>query len=137
MARLLAIDFGTRRTGLAVTDPDQIIATALDAIPTHTLENYLKDYFEKETVSTVIVGWPTKDDGSPTNNTPHVEAFVNRFKKIFPNMDVVLHDEWNTSNMAMQSMIMGGSSKKSRRNKLNIDKVSAVIILQSYMESRP
>lgn len=136
MGRILAIDYGTKRTGLAATDPLQIISSPLTAIPTHELIDYLKRYFEKEDVDTVVVGWPTKDDGSPTNNTKNVEAFVNRFRKVFPSMDIVLHDEWNTSNMAMSSMIAGGMKKKDRRNKLNVDKLSAAIILQNYMESK-
>ncbi|MFY0687951.1 MAG: Holliday junction resolvase RuvX [Cyclobacteriaceae bacterium] len=135
MGRLLAVDFGTKRTGLAVTDPLKIIATPLSGVMTHVLFDFLTDYLQKEEVERLIVGWPTQDDGSPTNNTPHVEAFVNRFKKIFPQVPVDLQDEWNTSNMAMQTMIAGGVKKKKRRDKLAIDKLSAVLILQAYMES--
>lgn len=135
MGRFLAIDYGTKRTGIAVTDPLKIICSPLTGIRTHELFDFLSDYFKKEEVERVIVGWPTKDDGSPTNNTANVEAFVNRFKKVFPGMDLVLHDEWNTSNMAMESMIAGGMKKKNRRDKLTVDKLSATIILQNYMES--
>ncbi len=136
MGRLLSIDYGTKRSGIAVSDPLQIIATPLRAVKTHELFDFLTDYFREETVDEVVVGWPTKDDGSPTNNTPQVEAFVNRFKKVFPDMKLLLHDEWNTSRLAVQSMVQAGVKKKDRRKKMNIDKTSAVIILQSYMESK-
>ncbi|MEP1035453.1 Holliday junction resolvase RuvX [Ekhidna sp.] len=135
MPRILAIDFGAKRTGLAVTDPMEIIATPLDFVPTHTLENFLKNYFQKEVVSKVIIGMPKNTDGSATNATPLVQAFINRFRKVFPSMELILHDERFTSKMAMDAMIAGGMKKKDRRNKGNVDKVSATIILQSYLES--
>lgn len=135
MARTLAIDYGAKRTGLAVTDPMGIIATALDTVPSHTLMDFLKAYFEKEEVSEVVIGMPKKLDGSPTNATPLVEAAVNRFRKLFPEKKLILHDERFTSKMALDSMIAGGTKKKDRRNKENIDKVSATIILQSYLQS--
>jgi len=113
MPRTLAIDYGAKRTGLAVTDPLGMIASPLDVIPSHALENFLKEYFEKEEVSRVVIGMPKNTDGSPTNAT--------RF----------------TSKMAMDAMITGGMKKKDRRNKGNVDKVSATIILQSYLESIP
>lgn len=135
MARILAIDYGAKRTGLAVTDPSRIIATALDTVPSHTLMDFLKNYFQKEAVSEVVFGMPKQLDGSPTNATALVEAAVNRFKKLFPDKKLFLHDERFTSKMALESMIAGGSRKKDRRKKENIDKVSATIILQSYMEA--
>lgn len=135
MGRYLAIDFGSKRTGIAVTDPLKIICSPLTGVRSHELFDFLKNYFDKEEVEKVIVGWPTRDDGSDTSNTQNVRAFVNRFRKIFPDMELVLHDEWNTSNMAISSMIAGGMKKKDRRNKLNVDKMSATIILQNYMES--
>ncbi|WP_370090184.1 Holliday junction resolvase RuvX [Ekhidna sp.] len=135
MPRILAIDYGAKRTGLAVTDPLGIIASALDVVPSHTLEAFLKDYFEKEDVSRVIIGMPRNTDGSPTNATPLVQAFINRFKKVFPSMELILHDERFTSKMALDAMIAGGMKKKDRRNKGNVDKISATIILQSYLES--
>ncbi|WP_436517839.1 Holliday junction resolvase RuvX [Ekhidna sp. To15] len=135
MPRILAIDYGAKRTGLAVTDPIGIIASPLDVLATHTLENYLKDYFIKEDVIKVIIGMPKNTDGRPTNATPLVQAFINRFKKVFPSMELILHDERFTSKMAMDAMIAGGMKKKDRRNKGNVDKVSATIILQSYLES--
>ena len=135
MPRILSIDYGAKRTGLAVTDPIGIIATALDVIPTHTLETYLKEYFLKEAVSSVVIGLPRNTDGTDTNATPLVRAFVNRFRKVFPEKELILHDERFTSKMALDAMIAGGMKKKDRRQKGNIDKVSATIILQSYLES--
>ena len=135
MPRILAIDYGAKRTGLAATDSLCIIASALDVVATHTLENYLKTYFEKEEVGKVVIGMPKNTDGSATNATPLVQAFINRFRKVFPEKELVLHDERFTSKMALDAMIAGGMKKKDRRNKGNIDKVSATIILQSYLES--
>lgn len=136
MARVLAIDYGAKRTGLAVTDPLGIIATALDTIPSHTLFDFLNAYFQKEDVSEVVMGLPRKTDGSPTNATPLVEATEKRFRKLFPEKKLFLHDERFTSKMALDAMIAGGSKKKDRQKKENIDKLSATIILQSYLESR-
>ncbi|MEP5614119.1 MAG: Holliday junction resolvase RuvX [Cyclobacteriaceae bacterium] len=135
MGRIMAIDYGSKRTGLAVTDPLKIIGSPLDFVATHELENYLTDYFKKEEVERVILGMPKKLDGTDTNATSLVQAFVNRFKKVFPDKELVLHDERFTSKMALDSMIAGGTRKKDRRVKGNIDKVSAAIILQSYLES--
>ena len=135
MPRILSIDYGAKRTGLAVTDPIGIIATSLDVVPSHTLENYLKNYFAQEEVSKVIIGMPKNTDGADTNATPLVQAFINRFKKVFPEKELILHDERFTSKMALDAMIAGGMKKKDRQNKGNIDKVSATIILQSYLES--
>ncbi len=136
MGRWLAVDFGTKRTGLAVTDPLRIIASPLQGVETKNLFDFLRDYFHQETVEKLVVGWPTQYDGSPTSNTANVEAFVNRFKKLFPSIPVVLQDEWNTSNEAMASMIQSGTKKKNRRNKLKIDQASATLILQAYMETQ-
>jgi putative Holliday junction resolvase len=136
MARLLAIDYGLKRTGLAVTDPMKIIATALETVRSHTLTDYLKKYMELEPVEAFIVGMPKKLDNTDTNNTRHVEAFINRLKNCFPDIPVYTHDERFTSSMALQSMIASGYKKMDRREKGNIDKISATIILQSYMESK-
>lgn len=135
MSRILAIDYGAKRTGLAVTDPLCIIATPLEYVATHTLEDFLSNYFKKEQVDKVIIGMPKKLDGSDTNATSLVQSFINRFRKVFPSVELILHDERFTSKMALDAMIMGGSKKKSRQEKGNIDKVSATIILQSYLES--
>ncbi|MFY0608188.1 MAG: Holliday junction resolvase RuvX [Cyclobacteriaceae bacterium] len=137
MPRVLALDYGTKRTGIAVTDPLGIIATPLETVPSHTLMDFLKAYFEKEDVTEVVIGMPKNTDGKPTDATAQVEATVNRFRKLFPNKPLLLHDERFTSKMALDAMIAGGSKKKDRlKAKGNIDKVSAAIILQSYLESK-
>ncbi len=136
MARILSIDYGTKRVGLAVTDPLKIIATALDTVHSKDVIQYLKNYCLQEAVETFVVGMPKRLDNTDTNNTQFVEIFVKQLAKHFPEMPIHLHDERFTSVMALQSMIAGGTSKKDRRVKGNIDKVSAVIILQSFMESK-
>jgi putative Holliday junction resolvase len=133
VGRILAVDFGTKRTGLAVTDPLQIIATPLKGVSTHDLESFLTEYIVQESVEMLVVGWPTQADGTPSGNARHVEAFINRFKKLFPQIPVILQDEYGTSKEAMQTMISGGVKKKNRRNKLQVDITSAVIILQAYL----
>jgi putative holliday junction resolvase len=134
MPRILAIDYGSKRVGLAVTDPLQIIATALDTVHSKDVIDYLKKYLQNEEVEAFVVGKPSNMEGKPTDATPLVEAFVNLLKKQFPEKPIHLHDERFTSKMALASMIAGGTKKKDRQNKSNIDKVSAVIILQSYLE---
>lgn len=136
MGRLLAIDYGLKRVGLAVSDPMQIIATALDTVPAHTVINYLKKYCSEEEVEVFVVGKPLDLNLNETNSTAAVQKFVAQLKKTFPNQPVHLHDERFTSKMALDAMIRGGSTKKDRRKKENIDKVSATIILQSFMESQ-
>ena len=136
MARLVAIDYGAKRTGLAVTDPLQLIATALETVPTYQLLEYLKRYVITEPVEAFVAGLPKRLDGTDTDNTPRVQAFVKKLEAAFPDIPVYWHDERFTSSMALQAMIAGGTKKKDRREKGNIDKVSAVIILQSYMESK-
>ena len=132
--RILAIDYGTKRVGLAVTDPLKIIASALETVHSKDVINFLKAYLEVEEVETFVVGMPVNLDGKDTNNTPHVKGFVKNLQKTFPEIPVHLHDERFTSKIALQTMISSGYSKKDRRDKGNIDKISAVIILQSYME---
>lgn len=136
MARLIAIDYGLKRTGIAVSDPLQIIASALDTVPTHTLLNFLKKYSSEEEIEAFVVGKPLDLNLNETNSTKAVEKFVEQLKKTFPNLPVHLHDERFTSKMALNAMIESGSTKKDRRKKENIDKVSATIILQSFMESQ-
>ena len=135
MPRLLAIDYGAKRTGIAVTDPLQIIATALETVRTHDLLDFLKKYSQNEPVEAFIVGMPRRLDNTETDNTPRVAAFVKSLKKNFPDTPVYTHDERFTSSMALQSMIASGTKKSDRKEKGNIDKISATIILQSYMES--
>ncbi|OJJ22169.1 Holliday junction DNA helicase RuvA [marine bacterium AO1-C] len=135
MSRIVAIDYGTKRVGLATTDPLKIIATALDTIHSKDVIQFLKDYHTQETIEKFVIGMPKKLDGTDTNATQHVKIFINLLKKNFPNHEVITHDERFTSKMALDAMIQGGTSKKYRKEKGNIDKVSAVIILQSYLES--
>ena len=136
MARILALDYGTKRTGIAVTDPLQIIASPLTGVRSHDLIDFLTDYFAQEEVETVVLGYPLNADGEATDNTQPVEAFANRFRKVFPDYPLVMQDESFSSREAMESMIQSGTRKKQRRNKLAIDQVSATIILQSYLESK-
>lgn len=136
MPRILALDYGIKRTGLAVTDPLGIIASPLCTIRSHDLFDFLKTYFEKETVSEVVIGLPKNTDGSDTDATPAVQATINRFRNFFPDKPLFLHDERFTSKMALDTMITCGSKKKDRKkDKGNIDKISATIILQSYLAS--
>ena len=133
MPRILAIDYGAKRTGLAVTDPSKIIASALETVLTDKLLEYLKKYTQTEAVETFVVGMPKNLDGTATDGTAYVERFVVELKNSFPETPIHLHDERFTSKMAMQTMIAGGMKKKDRQIKGNIDKISAVIILQSFM----
>lgn len=133
MPRILAIDYGAKRTGLAVTDPSKIIASALETVPTDKLLEYLKKYTQTEAVEAFVIGMPKNLDGTATDGTAYVERFVVELKNSFPETPIHLHDERFTSKMAMQTMIAGGMKKKDRQVKGNIDKISAVIILQSFM----
>ena len=130
----MAIDYGTKRTGLAVTDPGQIIASPLDTVPTHELMNYLEAYFEKEKVDIMVVGYPVKPDQSDSESMRPLRFFMQAFKKRFPEIRVEWIDERFTSKMAMDAMVAGGMKKSDRRVKGNVDRVSAAIILQSWME---
>ncbi|MDG1277125.1 MAG: Holliday junction resolvase RuvX [Algoriphagus sp.] len=135
MPRILAIDLGTKRTGLAVTDSLKILANPLETIPTTTLISYLKSYCIKEDVDTLVLGYPTRLNGADNEMTPKVMAMKGQLEKLFPDKKIELIDERFTSKMAMQSMIAMGSKKKDRKEKAgNLDKVSAAIILQSYLE---
>ncbi|MCP4457085.1 MAG: Holliday junction resolvase RuvX [Cytophagales bacterium] len=135
MARILAIDYGGKRCGLAVTDPDQIIANPIGFEPANTLLSFLKEYFTNNEVERVVIGHPTKADGSDTNATGLVMKFIERFKVEFPAKPIVLHDESHTSKMAMGAMVASGMKKKKRREKGMVDTIAATLILQSYMES--
>jgi putative Holliday junction resolvase len=119
-----------------VTDPLQIIANGLDTVPSHTLINYLKEYFSSETVELVVIGFPRQMNNEPSEAVRYIKEFIHKFEKSFPDKDYYLMDERFTSKMAFQSMIDGGLKKKKRQDKGLIDKVSATIILQSYMEMK-
>lgn len=135
MPRILAIDLGTKRTGLAVTDPLKILANPLETIETNHLMTYLKSYCAKEEVEALVLGLPTRLNGQDNEMTPKVMKLKEELEKAFPDKKIALVDERFTSKMAMQSMIAMGSKKKDRKEKAgNLDKVSAAIILQSYLE---
>jgi len=134
MGRILAIDYGQKRVGLAVTDPLKIIASPLDSIHSKDLATFLKEYTSREEVERIIIGLPKNLKNEDTQGTKHVEAFINYYKKHFT-IPLETHDERFTSKMAFQAMIDGGLKKKDRQNKGTIDKLSAVIILQSYLQS--
>lgn len=134
MGRLLAIDYGQKRVGLAVSDNDKIIATALETVAENEVLNYLKEYIGKESVEIFVLGMPKKLDNSPSSNAAAVEKFQKKLETAFPDIPISLEDERFTSSLALDAMISGGMSKKNRRNKANVDKISAVLILQTYME---
>lgn len=136
MARILAIDYGIKRCGIAVTDELQIIASGLDTIPTKEIFSFLTSYLEQEEVETFVVGEPKQMDNTVSESHAIIETFVSKLKSTFPKIPVARIDERFTSKMAFQSMIEGGLKKKKRQNKALIDQVSATIILQSFMEQR-
>ncbi len=136
MSRILSIDYGKRRTGLAVTDPLQIIAGGLCTVDTPQLMAYLTQYMQREEVERIVIGLPTQPNGQPSENQARVREFTGRLKKAFPGIDVVFWDERFTSVMAHQTMLESGISRKRRQDKALVDEISATIILQSYMESR-
>jgi putative holliday junction resolvase len=134
MARIMAIDYGLKRTGLAVTDPFQIIATGLTTIESPRLIPFLKDYFKKEPVELMLIGEPKNLDDSDTHATPLVRAIVERLQKEFPAIPIKLVDERFTSKMASRAMIEMGMKKKQRQNKAMVDEIAATILLQEYLE---
>ena len=136
MGRIIAIDYGTKRTGVAVTDPGQMIASPLETVPSHELMNYLQAYFAKEKVELMVVGHPKQMDYSESESMKQIRFFVGAFKKRFKEIQVEWMDERFTSKMAMDAMIAGGMKKSDRRLKGQVDKVSAALILQSYLEKR-
>ena len=135
MGRILAIDYGQKRVGLAVTDEHKIIATALDTVPVKDIFDYLKKYFDEEQVECVVVGDPKQMNNTDSESVKYIDPFVKKFKKVFHNIKMERFDERFTSKMAQQTLIDAGAKKKDRRNKSNIDKISAVLILQSYLNS--
>lgn len=136
MARILAIDYGKKRTGLAVSDELQLIAGGLTTVATATLIEYILDYVKREPVERIVVGLPKQMNNTPSENMCRIEPFVNRLRKLLPEMPVEYHDERFTSVLAHQAILASGIGKMARRNKELVDEVSATIILQSYMESR-
>lgn len=133
MAKIIALDIGGKRTGIAETDPLQIIASPRDTVPTNDVLIFLSKQFEREEYETIVIGEPLNPQGGDSHNSELVRKFTDKIRKQFPKMKVVLQDERYTSKMAMESMIAAGVKKMKRREKGEIDKVSAAIILQSYL----
>ena len=134
MPRVLAIDYGLRRTGLAVTDPLQIIANGLTTVESPRLINFLKEYLKKEEVEMIIIGEPKNWDDTDTHATPLVKKLVEKLRKEFPQMPITMVDERFTSKMASRAMIDMGMKKKQRQNKALVDEIAATIMLQEYLE---
>ena len=135
MGRILAVDYGRKRTGLAVTDPAQIIANGLTTVDTHKRWEFLADYSSREEVERIVVGMPVQTNGEPSDNQRNIIPFVNRWRKNYPDIPIVEWDERFTSVLAHRTMLDAGLHKMARRNKALVDEISATIILQSYMES--
>lgn len=136
MPRILSIDYGKRRTGLAVTDPLQLIAGGLCTVETPQLLAYIQNYVSREEVERIVVGLPTQTNGQPSENQARVREFVGRLRKALPNIPVEFYDERFTSVLAHQAMLESGIGRKRRQDKALVDEISATIILQSYMESK-
>lgn len=135
MARILALDYGKKRTGIAVSDPLKIIARGLDTVDTRELIGYLKNYMKTEEVEKVIIGYPLNFDDSPTDATPLVDKFIGKYKNVFPFLEIEKVDERMTSSMASQEIVKMGLTRKARQNKELIDTVAATLMLQEYLES--
>lgn len=136
MGRIMGIDYGQKRIGLAVTDPDQIFATALTTVHVKDLLPYLRDYFTSEKVDCVVVGEPKQMNDTPSESARFIEPFIKQFKSEFPEIKLARQDERFTSKMARQTMLMSGIKKQARQNKETVDTISATIILQSYLEKQ-
>ncbi len=135
MGRILAIDYGLKRTGLAVTDPLRIVANGLDTVPTHELTAYLEKYTKSEPVDIFVIGQPKQMSGKESETMPNIRSFVSLLQQKFPAVEIVYTDERFTSVLAHKTMMDGGLKKKARQDKALVDKISATIILQSYLES--
>ena len=135
MGRILGIDYGRKRTGVAVTDPLKIVAGNLATAPTHTLMQFIKDYIAREQVERIVIGQPTQLNGEPSESMRYITPFVNRLRKELPDMPVVMYDERFTSTIAHQAMIDGGMKKSDRRDKSRVDSIAATIILNDYLQS--
>ncbi len=136
MARILAIDYGQKRTGIAVTDPLQLIAGGLVTVATGQLLQWLTDYVQHEQVERIVIGEPRQPNGAPSENLPRVQQFVARWRKLHPEIPIDLYDERFTSVLAHQAMLDGGLRRKARQNKALVDEISATILLEDYMRSR-
>ncbi len=134
MGRILAIDYGTKRTGIAVSDPLRIIAGGLETVPTRALEKRLADYFACEQVDVIVLGKPSRMDGTPSETWRYIEPLAARLRNAYPDKEVVFYDERLTSVIAHRTMLDSGIGRMARRDKALVDKISATIILQGYME---
>lgn len=136
MSKILSIDYGTVRVGLAETDDLQIIATGLDTVPSKEIFEYLKKYFEKNSIEKIIIGEPKQMNGSPSESTIKIEEFIEKLRKLYPQYPIIRIDERFTSKIAFQTMIDSGLSKKKRQNKGLIDEIAATILLQDYLSQK-
>jgi putative Holliday junction resolvase len=136
VGRILAIDFGKKRVGLAVSDPLQIVANGLATVSASSIWEYLKDYFDKEKIDEVVIGYPVQMNNEPSEAVLFIDPFIKSFRKKYPDIRLELTDERFTSKIAYKTMIAGGLKKKARQNKGTVDLISATIILQSYMEHK-
>ncbi len=136
MGRILAIDYGTKRTGIAVTDPLRIVPGGLRTVATHELNAFLADYFSKESVDIVVVGYPTNMNGEESASMKQIRPFVDKLVKQYPDKKIVMFDERFTSVIAQRAILDSGIGRMARRNKALVDEVSATIILESYMDSK-
>ena len=136
MGRILGIDYGRKRSGIAVTDPLKIIANGLTTVPSHTLIEFIQGYVAKESVEKIVVGLPKQLNGDPSESMKYITPFLNRLKKVIPDIPVEMYDERFTSTIAHKAMIDGGMKKSDRRNKEIVDTIAASIILNDYLQSR-
>ncbi|MBI1224469.1 MAG: Holliday junction resolvase RuvX [Bacteroidetes bacterium] len=136
MSRIMGIDYGTKRTGIAVTDPLQIIASGLTTVPTHELFEFIAKYLKEEEVEAIVVGEPLHPDGNPAQIADQVKGFVNKLRKQYPDIQVHMQDERYTSNMAKQIILQSGANRKKRQDKSLVDKVSAAIILEDFLNNK-
>ena len=134
MGRVIAIDYGKKRTGIAVTDPLRLISNNLATVPSQEIYDFLTGYFSEEEVDVIVVGYPKKMNNEPSESVIYINPFIKKLEILFPDKEIVLMDERFTSKIAFQSMIEGNLKKKERRNKELIDKISANLILQSYLD---
>jgi putative holliday junction resolvase len=135
MGRILAIDYGTKRTGIAVTDPLQMFASPLETVATSEIETFLENYLKKEEVEAFVVGYPMQMNNTPSQAVKHINPFIKKLRKKYPETPVHLADERFTSRMALRTMIEGGVRKKDRQDKSMVDRISASIMLQSFLDS--
>ena len=135
MGRIIGIDYGRKRTGIAVTDPLKIIANGLTTVPSHTVIDFLQKYISTESVEKIIVGLPKQLNGEPSESMQYITPFLNRLKKVIPDIPVEMYDERFTSTLAHKAMLDGGMKKKDRQNKEKVDTIAATIILNDYLQS--